>query len=1830
MKKLSAMFQCVCISTLFTVQSLFAAEAFYIGGGNGSFADPLRWLNAYVPQGGDTAVFLPSADGQITIPDGSPFALAAILANTNGTGRTIALYGETNTLAAPAAVEVSAGTLALRTAALTGTDGLTFSGAGGNLELQTTNFFTGPVTVLSGRFLPKFDESLGPAPATLDPAAITLDGGMLGNESVRLTVAPTRGITLGPNGGYIHGRNRGTGGLAVESPITGPGAVTIIRQTADVTFSNPGNDYAGDTILGAVMPVGYYTAADGQTLLRLGASEVIPHGPGKGRLVFTQGHDGVLDLNGFDETVNSISAPNGLFRLADASGGPPGTLRAGYDNADITLNAALADNATLDYIGTGALRVNDLGDPSSGTVSLSSGVFAFTDASFSGAALTLALNGGDLALHAHQPGLAEYRSSIGNASVNTNATDFTFTGVWHVPRMAGVAPVGYPNNTQYLYEGEWHVPAASTYSFGKSFDDGACLVIDGQTIILHNTHNTVGVVKDVYLSAGWHTLRIYVSQGGGEVGPVTPGFTSAILYDPDNGDITNGLGVAENAYPFADPGDGSVLRTRTLPALAARTPLDINASAALDRAAAPAVPFVWAADVVSAPGATLTVTGGAEPFTVGSPDRPAVFDADVSDANGIRFQDKVWVKTLPPSLTHGANADLAPGIPGLLGTGPQTLSAYSLRLPSHDALGDPALAPVTVNAGRALTFDSTSEAGSHLFDDPARAFTASNAVTLAGGTLAFDGPGTITLDAPVGGSGALFKTGSGTAVLTQPSAFTGPVTVAAGTLSVLSDAALGDPANAITLTGGAIDLTALTAFSRDLTFAPGSQIAIPDDAPFTFTGVLSGTFRKTGPAPLILAGAAPNADLDLYVAEGDVTLDTTPGPAVRNVLGVDAGASLTLAAPGQVSGNVRLTGGLLDLAGHSLAVDEFRAYEPSALANSAPGTATLTVGAGNAHGIMIGAVAPNVAIEKQGTAAFTLAAPAGASSPASVSVAGGMLALGRAPNHIRLTITRTRAANNSPRIGEIVLMRNGQPVPYRADVTTSASSSRGTRVSSTVADGTVSGFWWANGASGQFVAIDLKEPTVFDGYRLYSGINADGSSSNHDPVSWILETSSDGATWALLDTVENAALYSTGQNNASGVLIMERTLDPAVRPLVPFDPPTPVTLAAGATLRASAPAFTLATLIGAGTFDFLHGAIAALGDASAFSGAFTGSGEIVITGDTPLDIPAAPAAYVRRVFNTGTLTSEPVFQTVRSAATPATAVVGANGVGNVFAGRLAEGAAPLGLTKVGPAKTILFDTGSTYTGDTVIESGTLTVNAGACRFRYIRFNPTRTKSGNLVNSGYTLAISEFQLLAGGQPVAWPAGTSVSTPYDNHEGGPAENAINGAINDRWLSSVIPNPLTIDTQTGVIFDAYRFYDSGVNIADSNERTPATWTLEGSDDGATWLTLDAQADIATPPGHSAPGQLVGTFPLSSSPRAWFPDQFRAETSSADQHITAVTGSKFCFQVLGVRTEDTANNYGGSGYSLTALTLLRDGQVVPWPEGTTTWIPTPGWDNALGDTQRLVNNDEVAHADNNRFYSSSILNPVVINTQIPVTFDAYRWVTAASIEARDPTHWRLMVLLPDSAADVCYLLDEQAGFAPPMARGEIAGTFPVTLPAGLLAVDAIPDASRVRIAHGATLEIGAGAIETVGPLSGSGTVALATGATLGINAFEDAVFDGAIDGADATLALMGGHAQTFTSASAIPGDFTIDFRGGRFGGALHVNGALTVIGEVAYAQPAKLPAHVPLFTFASIGSDARDALINGVSSLSIPSGMVAKVTVTPTSATLSITAPGTILLLR
>ncbi len=96
-----------CGAVFFTaVCTAFADDGVWTAG-SGVWTGTANWLDGIVPGTGDKASFA-GAGGTVTIPDGSPFTLSALLFNTNAANVGWILSGETNTLVAPAEVRVDA------------------------------------------------------------------------------------------------------------------------------------------------------------------------------------------------------------------------------------------------------------------------------------------------------------------------------------------------------------------------------------------------------------------------------------------------------------------------------------------------------------------------------------------------------------------------------------------------------------------------------------------------------------------------------------------------------------------------------------------------------------------------------------------------------------------------------------------------------------------------------------------------------------------------------------------------------------------------------------------------------------------------------------------------------------------------------------------------------------------------------------------------------------------------------------------------------------------------------------------------------------------------------------------------------------------------------------------------------------------------------------------------------------------------------------------------------------------------------------------------------------------------------------------------------------------------------------------------------------------------------------------------------------------------------------------------------------------------------------------------------------------------------------------
>jgi autotransporter-associated beta strand protein len=224
----------------------------------------------------------------------------------------------------------------------------------------------------------------------------------------------------------------------------------------------------------------------------------------------------------------------------------------------------------------------------------------------------------------------------------------------------------------------------------------------------------------------------------------------------------------------------------------------------------------------------------------------------------------------------------------------------------------------TVTAGRGMTFGTTG-------------------YTLTGGTITLSGSpsslNTITtgtdtsftaaIDSVLAGSAGLTKAGAGTLVLGGVNTFTGNLPVNAGTLQVVSDAALGDAANDISLASSTLKTTASISLAsgRDMTgagtldIAPGTTLTSSGSFNLTSTtlsnsGTLSlqGATRSVG--TLTFGTAATVNASGAVTASGLTATNVTSGSAVVNPAitftsgdkTVDVGSGGTLVLNGDIAG----------------------------------------------------------------------------------------------------------------------------------------------------------------------------------------------------------------------------------------------------------------------------------------------------------------------------------------------------------------------------------------------------------------------------------------------------------------------------------------------------------------------------------------------------------------------------------------------------------------------------------------------------------------------------------------------------------------------------------------------------------------------------------------------------------------------------------------------------------------------------------------------------------------------------------------------------------------
>jgi autotransporter-associated beta strand protein len=220
---------------------------------------------------------------------------------------------------------------------ISGSGGLTQQGSS-TLTLSADNIYTGPTTIGSGATLQVGNSG---ATGSLGSGAITNDGTLIINRSGSLTLG---GIKTGPSNGGALMKN-------------GNSTITL----------NAGNTYINNTTIN-------------NGTVKLGAAEVIPSAAtvssSAGWLILDGGASaaGVLDLNGFNQTVNALSGNGNTVNGVITNSGTAAvtnTLTI-LGSAGTTFNGLIADNTTgsktmLVLRGANELRMNGVSTYGGGT-----------------------------------------------------------------------------------------------------------------------------------------------------------------------------------------------------------------------------------------------------------------------------------------------------------------------------------------------------------------------------------------------------------------------------------------------------------------------------------------------------------------------------------------------------------------------------------------------------------------------------------------------------------------------------------------------------------------------------------------------------------------------------------------------------------------------------------------------------------------------------------------------------------------------------------------------------------------------------------------------------------------------------------------------------------------------------------------------------------------------------------------------------------------------------------------------------------------------------------------------------------------------------------------------------------------------------------------------------------------------------------------------------------------------------------------------------------------------------------------------------------------------
>ena len=888
-----------------------------------------------------------------------------------------------------------------------GTGNLLQTGAG-TTTLGGINTYSGSTTVTGGALRIGADNNLGTG------GTLTLDGGTLETTA---SFALNRGITLGTGGGTLDVDGGTT--LTAAGVIAGTGALT--KADTGTLILTGTNTYGGTTTINA----GTLQVGAGGTSGTLGTGAVTNNGS----LVFDRS-DNVTIANAIGGIGDLTQAGTGTVTLTadNTYGGATtvnaGTLQAGNGGGTGMIGTgAITNNGTLVFNRSDTVTVtNDIAGTGNVTQS-GAGTAIFTGTNTYGGTTTI--NAGTL-----QVGAGGTSGTLGTGAVTNNGA-LVFN---RSDNVTVAAPIGGTGNVAQSGAGTTILAGANTYGGTTTINAGTlqvgaggtngtlgtgavtnngALVFDRSDAL--NVANPIGGTGNLLQTgAGTTTLGGINTYSGSTT--VTGG---ALRIGADNnlgtgGTLTLDGGTLETTASFAlnrgitlGTGGGTLDVDGGTTLTAAGVIAGTGALTKADTGTLILTGTNTYGGTTTINAGTLQVGAGGTSGTLGTGavtnNGSLVFDRsdNVTIANAIGGTGNVAQSGTGTTVFTGTNSYAgtttinagtlqvgAGGTSGTLGTGAVTNNG-SLVFNRSDSVTVAAPIGGTGNVAQSGT-GTTILAGTNSYAGT----TTINAGTLqvgAGGTNGTLGAGAVTNNGtlvfnhsdalnvanPIGGTGNLLQTGTGTTTLGGINTYSGSTTVTGGALRIGADNNLGT-GGTLTLDGGTLETTASFALNRGITLGTGGgTLDVDGGTTLTAAGVIAGTgaLTKADTGTLILTGTNTyggtttiNAGT-LQVGAGGTSGTLGTGAVTNNsALVFDRSDNVTVAAPIGGTGNVAQSGtGTTILAGTN-------SYAGTTTINAG----TLQVGAGGSTGTLgTGAVTNNGALVFDRSDALNVANPIG-------------------------------------------------------------------------------------------------------------------------------------------------------------------------------------------------------------------------------------------------------------------------------------------------------------------------------------------------------------------------------------------------------------------------------------------------------------------------------------------------------------------------------------------------------------------------------------------------------------------------------------------------------------------------------------------------------------------------------------------------------------------------------------------------------------------------------------------------------------------------------------